>query len=126
MCIFVLFVCVVQLFSFCVLSSCAFTSLHSHSFGVSSLFICLLLAGFYPLMSNVKAIKVGDSLVDRARCGCEADIILDCTCFYAEQGGQEGDHGIMLVEDDTKTVRPLQHALYSEFAHCALWTDHGA
>ena len=48
--------------------------------------------------SSIKAIVVGDSLVDHIEEGSEAAIILDETSFYPNGGGQVGDKGQIVSE----------------------------
>lgn len=45
---------------------------------------------------QVVGLLQGDKQVDRVQAGSEAGIILDRTTFYAESGGQVGDHGVLL------------------------------
>ncbi len=47
---------------------------------------------------RVVAIVVDGKLVDEAKDGAEAAILVNQTPFYGESGGQQGDHGTMSVE----------------------------
>lgn len=51
-------------------------------------------------MSTIKAIRHSKKFVDSVSSGQECGILLDRTCFYAEQGGQIYDEGFMVKEGD--------------------------
>lgn len=53
------------------------------------------------MLGTVKAIRREKTFVDEVSTGQECGIVLDKTCFYAEQGGQTFDEGYMVREDDT-------------------------
>ncbi|NXX77212.1 SYAC protein, partial [Urocolius indicus] len=55
---------------------------------------------FGSLMATVRAIRREKHFVEEASTGQECGIVLDHTCFYAEQGGQSYDQGYMVKEDD--------------------------
>ena len=60
---------------------------------------------FSPLSgSKVIAIRRNKSFVEAVSSGEECGLLLDKTCFYAEQGGQIYDEGYMIKEgaDDTE------------------------
>ncbi len=60
----------------------------------------LFIAGFSPCVSKVVALRFNNEFVDSV-CGGElCGVLLDCTCFYAEQGGQLYDTGFMIKQDD--------------------------
>ncbi|XP_040185264.1 alanine--tRNA ligase, cytoplasmic [Rana temporaria] len=69
---------------------------------------------FASVLATVKAIRREKTFVDEVSTGQECGIVLDKTCFYAEQGGQTFDEGYMVREDDTSddktefTVRNTQ------------------
>lgn len=44
---------------------------------------------------KVKALRLKDEFVDQVSDALMAGVLLDCTCFYAEQGGQLFDNGFM-------------------------------
>jgi alanyl-tRNA synthetase len=50
---------------------------------------------------DLRAILVGGKPVDALEAGTEAQLVLDHTSFYAEKGGQVGDHG-MIVHGDAR------------------------
>jgi len=54
---------------------------------------------FEPCIGIIKAIRCAKSFVDEVHSGQECGLILDTTCFYAEQGGQIFDEGF-LVKDE--------------------------
>ncbi|KAM5126207.1 alanine--tRNA ligase, cytoplasmic [Mantella aurantiaca] len=56
---------------------------------------------FGSVVGTVKAIRREKTFVDEVGTGQECGIVLDKTCFYAEQGGQTFDEGYMVREDDT-------------------------
>lgn len=53
--------------------------------------------------SVVKAIRHSNTFVDEVSSGQECGILLDQTCFYAEQGGQIYDEGFMVKCEDEDT-----------------------
>uniref|UniRef100_A0A8C2YBB0 Alanine--tRNA ligase n=1 Tax=Coturnix japonica TaxID=93934 RepID=A0A8C2YBB0_COTJA len=57
---------------------------------------------FGSLVATVKAIRREKKFVEEVSTGQECGIVLDRTCFYAEQGGQIYDQGYMVKEDDSK------------------------
>ena len=52
------------------------------------------------IVSDVKAIWNGTDFDNQAHVGTKVAVITDRTNFYAESGGQVGDHGRMLTEWD--------------------------
>ncbi|CAN2389279.1 Catalyzes the attachment of alanine to tRNA(Ala) in a two-step reaction alanine is first activated by ATP to form Ala- AMP and then transferred to the acceptor end of tRNA(Ala). Also edits incorrectly charged tRNA(Ala) via its editing domain [Pristimantis euphronides] len=56
---------------------------------------------FEGVEATVKAIRREKTFVDEASTGQECGLVLDKTCFYAEQGGQTYDEGYMVREDDS-------------------------
>uniref|UniRef100_A0A7M4DVD4 Alanine--tRNA ligase n=1 Tax=Crocodylus porosus TaxID=8502 RepID=A0A7M4DVD4_CROPO len=55
---------------------------------------------FENLMATVKAIRREKTFVEEVSTGQECGIVLDKTCFYAEQGGQIYDEGYLVKADD--------------------------
>ncbi|XP_072278245.1 alanine--tRNA ligase, cytoplasmic [Pyxicephalus adspersus] len=55
---------------------------------------------FASVVGTVKAIRREKRFVDEVSTGQECGIVLDRTCFYAEQGGQTFDEGYMVREED--------------------------
>jgi len=54
---------------------------------------------FEPCIGIIRAIRCAKSFVDEVHSGQECGLLLDTTCFYAEQGGQIFDEGF-LVKDE--------------------------
>ncbi|NXD15457.1 SYAC protein, partial [Nothocercus nigrocapillus] len=54
---------------------------------------------FGSLVATVKAIRREKKFVEEVSTGQECGLVLDCTCFYAEQGGQIYDEGYMVKDD---------------------------
>ena len=76
------------------------------------------------------AIRRNKSFVEAVNSGEECGLLLDKTCFYAEQGGQIYDEGYMIKDgaDDTEfQVREGEGFLICQFYHCcvALLLCHG-
>ncbi|MGB8267243.1 MAG: alanine--tRNA ligase, partial [Candidatus Velthaea sp.] len=59
---------------------------------------------------NVVAILVGGVPVERVEAGADAQIVLDATSFYAEKGGQIGDHGTLSSDEGAFEVSDTQFA----------------
>ncbi|NXF54030.1 SYAC protein, partial [Oceanites oceanicus] len=57
---------------------------------------------FGSLVATVKAIRREKKFVEEVSTGQECGIVLDQTCFYAEQGGQIYDEGYMVKDDDSR------------------------
>lgn len=75
--------------------------------------------------ATVAALLIEGEPVSSAHAGDQVAIVLDKTPFYAESGGQIGDHGLLLVQgDDSKEVvgsikiKDVQKAGGSLFLHC--------
>ena len=49
---------------------------------------------------QVKALRHNKAFVDRVSTGQRCGVLLDRTCFYAEQGGQSYDEGFMVKVGD--------------------------
>jgi len=62
---------------------------------------------FEPCVGDIKAIRCAKSFVDEVHSGQECGLLLDTTCFYAEQGGQIFDEGF-LVKDEVGSWLTLQ------------------
>ncbi|QWU17700.1 alanyl-tRNA synthetase [Paenibacillus sophorae] len=75
--------------------------------------------GYNDLVAETKiaAIVVGDELVDIAREGAEAQVILESTPFYAESGGQVSDHGVLTSGSVTAKVNGLFKAPRGQHVH---------
>ncbi|XP_020819319.1 alanine--tRNA ligase, cytoplasmic [Phascolarctos cinereus] len=52
-------------------------------------------------VATVKALHREKTFVDEVSTGQECGVVLDKTCFYAEQGGQIYDEGFLVKEDDS-------------------------
>ena len=55
---------------------------------------------FEPVVGTVKAIIYEKKFVNEVTTGSHCGVVLDRTCFYAEQGGQIYDQGFMTKEGD--------------------------
>ena len=55
---------------------------------------------FEGCQSTIVALRHSKSFVDKVESGQECGILLDKTCFYAEQGGQIFDEGFLVKSDD--------------------------
>lgn len=62
-------------------------------------------------MATVKAIRREKKFVEEVSTGQECGIVLDRTCFYAEQGGQIYDQGYMVKDDDSREDVSLPESL---------------
>ena len=58
-------------------------------------FAIILFVVFETCDSTVLALRCNKQFVDTVESGQECGILLDCTCFYAEQGGQTYDEGFI-------------------------------
>lgn len=58
--------------------------------------IIILSAGFESATGKVIALRHNKQFVDEVTTGQECGVLLDQTCFYAEQGGQIYDEGFMV------------------------------
>jgi|MDTC01.3.fsa_nt_gb alanyl-tRNA synthetase len=64
--------------------------------------------GTTKVKGNIIAIISNGTPVDRIREGDEASIVLDSTPFYAESGGQVGDHGTLIANSFEFSVTDCQ------------------
>ena len=55
---------------------------------------------FEPVVGTVKAIIYEKEFVNEVTSGSRCGVVMDRTCFYAEQGGQIYDQGFMTKEGD--------------------------
>lgn len=55
---------------------------------------------FEPVVGTVKAIIYEKEFVNEVTSGSHCGVVMDRTCFYAEQGGQIYDQGFMTKEGD--------------------------
>lgn len=61
---------------------------------------------FYLFSSTIVAIRYNKQFVNEVSSGQNCGILLDQTCFYAEQGGQIYDEGFLVkVDDDSVEVK---------------------
>jgi alanyl-tRNA synthetase len=61
--------------------------------------------------SEVLAILKDGAGVPSANPGDSVDIVLDHTSFYADSGGQQGDHGVLLSDDHNAVVAEVHGAI---------------
>uniref|UniRef100_A0A646QDK8 Alanine--tRNA ligase n=1 Tax=Hemiscolopendra marginata TaxID=943146 RepID=A0A646QDK8_9MYRI len=55
---------------------------------------------YHPSIGTIQAIWKSKQFVENITSGDECGLLLDRTCFYAEQGGQIYDEGFLVKEDD--------------------------
>ncbi|MDZ4166206.1 MAG: alanine--tRNA ligase [Coriobacteriia bacterium] len=67
--------------------------------------------------TSVVGIVVGGRRVERVEAGTEAEVMLRSTPFYAEQGGQVGDEGIIAVGDAVFAVADTRYPVPGLVAH---------
>lgn len=65
---------------------------------------------FPPCRATVLALYDGQALVPEVSEGQRCSVILDRTCFYAEQGGQSHDQGYFTL-DEPQVSRPLPQCI---------------
>jgi alanyl-tRNA synthetase len=70
--------------------------------------------------ARVLAILVDGAAVERIEAGQSADIVLDATPFYGEQGGQVGDTGELTTSDGTFRVEDAKLPLAGLISHRGL------
>ncbi|KAL3085030.1 hypothetical protein niasHS_010099 [Heterodera schachtii] len=58
---------------------------------------------FQKCIGSILRIRSGSQFVDKIESGTEGALLLDRTCFYAEQGGQIYDTGVLSKTDDDDT-----------------------
>ena len=67
--------------------------------------------------AKIVAIVAEDQLVDEIIPGTDAILVLDRTPFYAEQGGQVADHGVITAGDAVYNVKDVQKNKGGKFMH---------
>ena len=55
---------------------------------------------FEPATGKIIALRYNKQFIEKVTTGQECGILLDKTCFYAEQGGQIYDEGFIVKEND--------------------------
>lgn len=68
---------------------------------VQSVTWCPLCAAFESTVATVMALRREKRFVQEVSTGQECGVVLDKTCFYAEQGGQIYDEGYLVKVDDS-------------------------
>ncbi|XP_070570440.1 alanine--tRNA ligase, cytoplasmic-like [Ptychodera flava] len=63
---------------------------------------------FDSIGANIKALRVGRDFVESVDASQSCDVILDKTCFYAEQGGQQWDEGYFTKARDKNQETAFQ------------------
>ena len=78
-----------------------------------------LFVGYHELevSSTVEALLIDGEVVEEASVGDEVEIILNATSFYAESGGQVGDHGSLFSKDVHVTITDCQKVGGSLYVH---------
>lgn len=76
--------------------------LGAFSISLPSFVICIFpsLTVFNSPVATVKAIRQQKRFAEEVSTGQECGIVLDSTCFYAEQGGQIFDEGYLVKEEE--------------------------
>ena len=72
---------------------------------------------------TIKAIVTDGAQTDALASGAEAELILDRTPFYAESGGQAGDHGVIETGNARFIVRDVQKRAGDLHAHIGELVD---
>ena len=70
-----------------------------------NVFFIWLFADMDACVGTVQAIRRDGGFVDELYTGQEGGIIMDRTCFYAEQGGQTYDTGVLTKDGMESDVR---------------------
>ena len=76
----------------------------------------IVLSAFESCVGTVKALRYNREFVKSVGTGQECGVLLDKTCFYAEQGGQTYDEGYLVKIDDE--VTKYKFVLLSEQQIC--------
>ncbi|KAJ8002204.1 hypothetical protein DPEC_G00177390 [Dallia pectoralis] len=63
---------------------------------------------FQPCHATVLALYCGQALVSEVSEGQRCGVVLDRTCFYAEQGGQSHDHGYFIKDGLQDVLYPVE------------------
>ena len=61
---------------------------------------------FEAASGKVIALRYNKQFVDAVQTGQECGVLLDSTCFYAEQGGQIYDEGFMVKQNEEVASDP--------------------
>lgn len=69
---------------------------------------------------TILGLYVNEALVDEAKAGDEVLVLLDQTAFYAESGGQTGDHGIIQKGDGLIEIRDCKKGSLSRHIHSGI------
>ncbi|MDK2941284.1 alanine--tRNA ligase [Acetobacterium carbinolicum] len=69
---------------------------------------------------TILGLYVNEALVDEAKAGDEVLVLLDQTSFYAESGGQTGDHGIIQKGDGLIEIRDCKKGSLSRHIHSGI------
>ena len=60
----------------------------------------IVFVDFEPATGKIIALRYNKQFIKEVTTGQECGILLDKTCFYAEQGGQIYDEGFIVKEND--------------------------
>ena len=64
---------------------------------------------FQKCTGRILRIRIGTEFVDCIETGQEGALLLDKTCFYAEQGGQIYDTGVLTKIDDEVNFKKMKY-----------------